>query len=171
MLLPAVHLLLTGQQQGDRCGSFQPCGTRPARNQQKCITQEIILLSSQTQTFFLRLTAPQVQRKVVYNFHRSLDGEVTQLTVGKRDRLSSPGLKRFTQNIHKRLPKQRCSSHFARPEENKKYYIHFLALALTLTLTFNHLANEPLQPTTMLSSLMYLACGSTTEHNKVHNRL
>ena len=64
-------------------------------------------------------------------------------------------------NIRKRLPKQRCSTHFARPEE-KKYYIHFLALALTLT--FNHLANEPVQPTTMLFSLMYLTCGSATEH-------
>ena len=87
------------------------------------------------------------------------------------------GLTKFTRfetlyvillNIHKTLPKQRCSSHFARPKEKKKYYIHFLALALTLTLsltlTFNHLANEPIQPTIMLFSLMYLTCGNATEH-------
>ena len=88
----------------------------------------------------------------------------------------STGLTKFTRfetlyvillNIHKTLPKQRCSSHFARPKEKKKYYIHFLALALTLTLsltlTFNHLANEPIQPTIMLFSLMYLTCGNATE--------
>ena len=50
LLLPAVHLVLTGQQQGDRCGGFQPCGTRPARNQQEWITQEVILLYSQILT-------------------------------------------------------------------------------------------------------------------------
>ena len=53
----------------------------------------------------------------------------------------------------------------------KKKVIHSLALTLTLSLTFNHLANEPLQPTTMLFSLMYLTYGSATEHNKVRDGL
>ena len=44
----------------------------------------------------------------------------------------------------------------------KKYYI--LSLALSLTLTFNYLANEPIQLTIMLFSLMYLTCGSAMEH-------
>ena len=66
-------------------------------------------------------------------------------------------------NIHKRLPKQRCSPHFVRPEGKKKGdLLHSLTLALTLT--FNHLANELLQATTMLYGLMYLTYGSATEH-------
>ena len=95
---------------------------------------------------------------------------------------SATGLTKFTHfetlyvillNIHKRLPKQRCSSHFERPEGKKKYYIHSLALALTLspTLTFNHLANEPLQPTTMLFSLNLWQRDGTLIFNKVHDRL
>ena len=54
-----------------------------------------------------------------------------------------------------------------RPEKKKVLYIHSLALALTLTpsltlaLAFNLL---PLQPTAMLFSLVYLTCGSATEH-------
>ena len=40
--------------------------------------------------------------------------------------------------------------------------MYFLALALTLT--FNHLANELLQATTLLYGLMYLTYGSATEH-------
>ena len=63
-------------------------------------------------------------------------------------------------NIHKRLPKQRCS-HFVRQKEKKKL-LHSLALALTLT--FSHLANELLQATTMLFGIMYLTYGSATEH-------
>ena len=51
---------------------------------------------------------------------------------------------------------------FCKTMGKKKYYIHSLALALTLT--FNLLVNEPLQPTTMLFSLMYLTCGSAMEH-------
>ena len=48
----------------------------------------------------------------------------------------------------------------------KKEVLQSLALALTLslTLTLNHLANEALQLTTMLFSLMYLTYGSATEH-------
>ena len=37
-------------------------------------------------------------------------------------------------------------------------------MALALTLTFNHLANELLQTTTMLFGLMHLTYGSATEH-------
>ena len=40
----------------------------------------------------------------------------------------------------------------------------YIPWPLALTLTFNHLANELLQPTTMLFSLKYLTCGSVTEH-------
>ena len=39
-----------------------------------------------------------------------------------------------------------------------------LTLTLALTLTFNHLADELLQATTMLYGLMYLTCGSATKH-------
>ena len=55
----------------------------------------------------------------------------------------------------------------------KKKGLHSLAPALTLTLTFNHLAltltfnhlaNELLQATTMLYGIMYLTYGSATEH-------
>ena len=63
--------------------------------------------------------------------------------------------------IHKWLPKQRCSSHFIRPEKKKrKYCIHSptpaltLTLTLSLTLTLNHLANEVLQTATMQYGLM-----------------
>ena len=44
--------------------------------------------------------------------------------------------------------------------------MHSLALALTLTLTFNHLTNELLQATiyTMLYGLMYLTYGGATEY-------
>ena len=51
-------------------------------------------------------------------------------------------------NIHKRLPMQRCSSHFATPEKKNE-----VLQSLALTLTLNHLANEALQATTMLFSL------------------
>ena len=43
---------------------------------------------------------------------------------------------------------------FCKTRGKKKKVVHSLALALTLTL--NHLANEPLQATTMLYGLMYL---------------
>ena len=43
--------------------------------------------------------------------------------------------------------------------------------ALALTLIFNHLTNELLQATTMFYGLMYLTCGSATEHNKVRDGL
>ena len=46
-------------------------------------------------------------------------------------------------NIHKRLAK-------TRGEKKEEELLHSLALALTLTLTFNHLANKLLQVTTML---------------------
>ena len=46
-----------------------------------------------------------------------------------------------------------------------------LRATLALTLTFNHLANELLQATTMLYGLMYLTYGSATEHNMVRDGL
>ena len=46
--------------------------------------------------------------------------------------------------------------------KGKKDLLHSQTLALTLT--FNHLANELLQATTMLYGLMYLTYGSATEH-------
>ena len=78
-----------------------------------------------------------------------------------RESWAGPGFTRFETlyvillNIHMRLPKQRCSMvhHILQDQRKKKYCIHSLALALSLTVTFNHLANEPLQPTTMLFSL------------------
>ena len=50
--------------------------------------------------------------------------------------------------------------------KKKKEVLHFLALALTLTLvlTFNHLANELLQAATVLCGLMYFTHGSVMEH-------
>jgi len=62
---------------------------------------------------------------------------------------------------------------FCKTKEKKKYYIHFLVLALTLTLaltlalilTLNHLANELLQTATLLHGLKYLTFGSATNCN------
>ena len=43
--------------------------------------------------------------------------------------------------------------------------------SLALVLTFNNLANEPLQTTTTLYGAMYLTYGSATKHNKVRDEL
>ena len=56
-----------------------------------------------------------------------------------------------------------CSSHFVRPEGMKEV-LHSLSLALTLTLTLNHFANEPLQRATKQSDLVYLTYGSVTDY-------
>ena len=45
--------------------------------------------------------------------------------------------------------------------------LHSLWPYLALTLTLNHLTNEPLQMTTMLYGLMYFTYGSTTDYKQL----
>ena len=79
------------------------------------------------------------------------------------------GLTKFTRfemlyvillNIHKKYRSKDVHHILQDQREKNNNYIHSLAL----TLTFSHLANEPLQPTIMLFSLMYLTCDSATEN-------
>ena len=58
---------------------------------------------------------------------------------------------------------------FCKNRGNKIEVLHPLAPALTLT--FNHLANELLQATTMLYGLMCLTYGSATEHEYLITRM